>query len=229
MVAIALALLAYLIGAIPFGLLVGLTRGVDIREHGSRNIGATNAGRVLGRRWGLLCLVLDVLKGFLPVLTAALVLPGAEASAARLLQLLGIGVAAVLGHVFPVYLRFRGGKGVATTVGVALGIFPYYTIAMLAALACYALVRWASGLVSLGSLTIAVVFPISVFICVRYFGLPMSDSWPLESIATLLGLLIIIRHRTNIVRLLRGQEMQLRQPGAGHVQSPGASGGPGAR
>jgi glycerol-3-phosphate acyltransferase PlsY len=209
MAAFAFALGAYLIGAIPFGLLVGWSHGVDIREHGSRNIGATNAGRVLGRRWGLLCLGLDMLKGFAPVMAANLALPGAEASATRLLQILGVAVAAVLGHVFPVYLRFRGGKGVATTVGVALGIYPYYTIAMAVALGCYALVRWTTGLVSLGSLVIAVTFPASLYVYLRYFGKRLSDFWPLLGVAVLLGTLIIVRHRTNIARLLRGQETRV--------------------
>lgn len=215
----AFALGAYLVGAIPFGLLVGLSRGVDIREHGSRNIGATNAGRVLGRRWGLLCLALDILKGFLPVLAASRFLPGGESSSTRLLQLLAVAVAAVLGHIFPVYLKFRGGKGVATTVGVALGIYPYYTVAMLVALGCYGLVRWTTGWVSLGSLAIAVTFPASLFVYLHYSGRRLSDFWPLLAVALLLGVLIIVRHRTNIARLLRGEEARLRTGAEGAAGS----------
>jgi glycerol-3-phosphate acyltransferase PlsY len=215
---LAFAVGAYLIGAIPFGLLVGLWRGVDIREHGSRNIGATNAGRVLGRSWGLLCLALDMLKGFLPVLAANLALAG-EASSLRLLQVLGVAVAAVLGHVFPVYLRFRGGKGVATTIGVALGIYPYYTVAMAVALGCYGLVRWTTGLVSLGSLVIAVTFPVSLYLYLRHLGKHLSDFWPLVAVAVLLGALIVVRHRTNIARLLRGEEMRVNTRVAGAARS----------
>jgi glycerol-3-phosphate acyltransferase PlsY len=201
---------AYLLGSIPFGLLIGLARGVDIRQHGSRNIGATNAGRVLGRKWGYLCLILDVLKGFVPTLAASFVLLEEPVGAAMLLQWILVGLAAVLGHTLPIYLRFRGGKGVATTVGVALGIFPYYTIAMVAALALYAAVRFGTGLVSAGSLTIAVGFPLAFFV---YLGVDPEMSlqvfWPLAVVSVLLGLLIIVRHRGNIVRLMRGEEMKL--------------------
>jgi len=201
---------AYLLGSIPFGLLIGLARGVDIREHGSKNIGATNAGRVLGRKWGYLVLILDVLKGFVPTLAASFVLVQQPVDSVMLVQWILVGPAAVLGHTLPIYLRFRGGKGVATTVGVALGIFPYYTVAMVAALVLYAVVRFGTGLVSAGSLTIAVAFPVAFFV---YLGvdsdMAMREFWPLAVVSVLLGLLIIVRHRSNIARLMRGQEMKL--------------------
>lgn len=201
---------AYLLGAIPFGLLIGLARGVDIRQHGSRNIGATNAGRVLGRKWGYLCLALDILKGFVPTLAASFVLVQKPVDPGMLLQWISVGVAAVLGHTFPIYLGFRGGKGVATTVGVALGIFPYYTVAMGAALLLYAAVRFTTGLVSAGSLTVAVAFPLAFLV---YLGvepeMSLSVFWPLAMVSLLLGLLIIARHSSNILRLLRGEESKL--------------------
>ena len=201
---------AYLLGSIPFGLLIGLARGVDIREHGSKNIGATNTGRVLGRSWGYLCLILDVLKGLVPTLAAALVLIEKPVDAGMLLQWILVGLAAVLGHTLPIYLKFRGGKGVATTVGVALGIFPYYTVAMIAALLLYAVVRFGTGLISAGSLTIAVAFPLAFFV---YLGVDPDMSlevfWPLAAVSVLLGLLIIVRHRGNIARLARGEEIKL--------------------
>ena len=211
---------AYLLGAIPFGLLIGLARGVDIRQRGSRNIGATNAGRVLGRGWGYLCLVLDVLKGLVPTLAASFVLVGEPMTAGMLLQWILVGVAAVLGHTLPVYLAFRGGKGVATTVGVALGIFPYYTIAMGAALVLYAAARFTTGLVSAGSLAIAVAFPLAFFV---YLGINPDMSlpvfWPLAVVSVLLGALIIVRHRSNIRRLLRGEELKV---GAGELDADGS-------
>jgi len=201
---------AYLLGAIPFGLLIGLARGVDIRQHGSKNIGATNAGRVLGRKWGYLCLALDILKGFAPTLAASFVLVSKPLDAGMLLRWILVGVAAVGGHTLPIYLKFRGGKGVATTVGVALGIFPYYTVAMGVALLLYAAVRFSTGWVSAGSLTIAVAFPAAFFV---YLGVDPEMSlevfWPLAAVAVLLGLLIIVRHRSNIARLWRGEEMKL--------------------
>ncbi len=200
---------AYLLGAVPFGLLIGRARGVDVRTQGSRNIGATNVGRVLGRKWGYLCLLLDILKGFAPALAATMWLPGAELDAKRQLLLVTVASAAVLGHVFPVYLGFRGGKGVATTVGVALGIWPYYTVAMGIALAAYALVRFTTGLVSVGSLTLAVAFPLALFGYARWTGVSLTTLWPLQAVAALLGLVIILRHRENIRRLWRGRELGL--------------------
>jgi glycerol-3-phosphate acyltransferase PlsY len=200
---------AYLLGAIPFGLLIGWARGVEVRTQGSRNIGATNVGRVLGRRWGYLCLALDILKGLGPTLCASLLLPGDATNLNRQLVLLAVALAAVLGHVFPVYLRFHGGKGVATTVGVALGIWPAYTISMAAALLLYAVARFTTGLVSIGSLAIAVGFPATFFAYARLTGLPLRTCWPLQAAAILLGLLIILRHRENIQRLLLRQEMRL--------------------
>jgi glycerol-3-phosphate acyltransferase PlsY len=215
MYSLPLILGAYLLGSIPSGLLIGLARGVDIREHGSRNIGATNAGRVLGRKWGYLCLVLDVLKGFVPTLAAALVLVEKPADPAMLLQWIAVGVAAVLGHVFPVYLRFRGGKGVATTIGVALGIFPYFTIAMAVALFGYVIVRFSTGHVSAGSLTLAVLFPVAVATHIRIDPeLTLAEYWPLLAVAVVLGLLIIVRHTSNIARLLHGREQDLANSGA---------------
>jgi len=206
-----LVVAAYLLGAIPFGLLIGLAHGVDVRAQGSGNLGATNVGRVLGRKWGYLCLLLDVSKGFVPTLAAWFALVRQPASADMLLRWILVGLAAVLGHVFPVYLKFRGGKGVATTVGVALGVFPYYTIAIAVALLLYALVRFATGWVSAGSLTLAVAFPAAFFV---YLALDpemtLTVFWPLGAISVLLGLLIIVRHRSNLARLVRGQELKLR-------------------
>jgi glycerol-3-phosphate acyltransferase PlsY len=209
---------AYLLGAVPFGVLLGKLRGVDIRQHGSRNIGATNVGRVLGRKWGYLCLILDVLKGFIPAFVATFSFAHSGADAAALAAWLLVGVAAVLGHVFPVYLGFRGGKGVATTVGVALGIYPYFTIAMSAALIAYAAVRFGTGHVSAGSLALAVVFPAAFYVYTLAAGLPLARFWPLLAVATALGLLIIVRHRSNIARLMRGEEIAVRREADGATE-----------
>jgi len=202
---------AYLLGAIPFGLLIGLAHGVDVRTQGSRNIGATNVGRVLGRRWGFVCLALDILKGFLPTVAASLWWGGWRPEPRGQLLVLGVALAAVLGHVFPVYLGFRGGKGVATTIGVALGVWPYFTLAMAVALLAYAATRFATGLVSVGSLTLAVVFPLALLVVLRWRGQTLVDYWPLQAVAILLGVLIIVRHRENIRRLLAGAELRARR------------------
>jgi glycerol-3-phosphate acyltransferase PlsY len=209
MYALSFIIVAYLLGAVPFGLLIGLARGVDVREQGSKNIGATNVGRAVGRKWGYVCLVLDVLKGFVPTLAASFVLVHEPVDARMLGVWLLVAVAAVLGHIFPVYLRFRGGKGVATTIGVALGIYPYLTAAMAVAVLGYLVVRLVTGLVSAGSLTIAILFPLSFYAYTRIAGLPLADFWPLQAVSVLLGLLIVVRHRANIARLLRGEEMRV--------------------
>lgn len=203
-----LVLAAYLIGAIPFGYLIGRTRGVDLRKAGSGNIGATNAGRLLGRKWGLLILALDVLKGLVPAVLAGWMLVDSPPTTWMLLKWIVVGAAAVVGHVFPIYLNFRGGKGVATTIGVALGVFPYFTIAIAVALVGYGIVRYGTGLVSAGSIALAVVFPVAVFALTGLRGLALATYWPLHAVAVLLGLLIVVRHRSNIVRILRGEEMR---------------------
>jgi glycerol-3-phosphate acyltransferase PlsY len=206
-----LTLGAYLLGAVPFGVLIGKARGVDIREHGSRNIGATNAGRVLGRRWGYVCLALDILKGLLPTLAAKFLIVHPPIHSGMLLAWIVVGVAAVLGHTFPIYLGFRGGKGVATTIGVAIGIFPYLTIPMAAALAAYALLRFGTGIVSAGSLALAIVLPAAFFAYLAFEPeMTLREFWPLAVLATGLGLLIIVRHRSNIARLIRGEELAVR-------------------
>ena len=208
---------AYLLGSVPFGLLLGLCRGVDVRQHGSRNIGATNVGRVIGRPWGYLCLVLDILKGLAPVLAARFVIVYEPIDAAMLLRWLLVAMAAVLGHLFPVYLRFRGGKGVATTIGVALGIYPYFTIPMGIALAGYAAMRFSTGIVSAGSLTIAVLFPVAFAVLLRLDAdMSLAEFWPLQAAAILLGVLIVIRHRANLARLVRGEERALKAEQASH-------------
>lgn len=215
MPAVLLAIGAYLLGAIPFGVLIGRARGVDILAAGSKNIGATNVGRVIGRKWGLFCLLLDILKGLIPSLAAFFVLVREPVQAAVLLQWLAVGVAAVLGHNFSIFLGFRGGKGVATTIGVALGIYPYFTVAMAAAIVAYAIVRFSTGWVSLGSLTIATVFPIAFYAYVLISErASLAECWPLQIAAVLLGLLIILRHRANIARLLRGEESRVTRQGS---------------
>ncbi len=219
-----LTIAAYLLGAVPFGLVLGKARGIDIRQHGSRNIGATNTGRVLGRRWGLLCLALDIVKGFLPTF-AAYWLIADKPQAATLAMWLGIALAAVLGHVFPIYLKFRGGKGVATTIGVALGIFPYLTVPMLVTVLLYAAVRLPTGIVSLGSLAIAIGLPVSFLAYTRLYDLPMDEFWPLQVATILLGLIILVRHRENISRLLKGAETRVSGAGRDSLSTAGSGHG----
>lgn len=188
---------SYLLGAIPNGYLIGRMRGVDVRTVGSGNIGATNVLRSLGRGWGALTFTLDVLKGFLPAFLAPILAAQTGGVAAPKALALCCGAAAVAGHNWPVYLRFKGGKGVATSAGALLGVVP----------ACvgFAFVGWvlsflATRYVSVASMVGAVVLVIACW--VRYGTTPL---W-LPVALSVLGCLVIWRHRGNIQRLRQGTE-----------------------
>jgi glycerol-3-phosphate acyltransferase PlsY len=198
--------LSYLMGAIPFGLLIGrLFHGVDIRERGSGNIGATNAGRVLGWKWGLLALGCDVMKGLVPVL--ALGMPFAEELGSQYSNWQVIaGTATIVGHMFPCWLGFRGGKGVATSLGVAACLAPWGT---LAAVGAFAVVMGAGRIVSVSSIVAAVVFAgVELWLLAPN---PLSgETRNLAIFSVAVPLLIIVQHRGNIARLLRGNEQRYR-------------------
>ena len=185
-------LLGYLVGAIPFGLLIGKMGGVDVRQAGSRNIGATNVSRLLGKKLGIFTLICDCLKGFLPMLCASLIM-GESDQAALLVPL--TGVMAVVGHMFPVYLRFRGGKGVATGLGVFLFLSP---VAILISLAVFVASVALSGFVSVGSLLASAAMPVWL--------LCLGGTHAEIVAAFLVALLIWIKHHQNIGRLIRGEE-----------------------
>jgi|SRR5581483_1522542 len=199
-----LLLLAYLIGAVPFGVLVARWRGVDILRQGSGNIGATNVGRVLGRRFGVLVFMLDFAKGAVPVWLARLLGP-TLASAEPSLDLLpwaevGAGLTAFCGHLFPVYLGFRGGKGVATGAGAVTMLVP---IAAAVALFAWVTVVCATRYVSLASLAAA-----AVLYLVQW---TMDPGWsdPRTLFCLVAGVLVFARHRANIARLVQGNEHRL--------------------
>lgn len=192
---------AYLIGSLPFGFLIArYVAGVDIRQSGSGNIGATNVARVLGKKLGLAVLVLDCLKGALP--TAALPWLLSDSAGLRLHLAVVSGTAAILGHMFPCWLKFRGGKGVATALGVALALAPLSTAAAFVVfVACMVLTR----IVSLSSILAACSFCVAELWQLR--PLPFGDeTWSLAAFSTLVPLLIIVRHRSNLVRLMQGTE-----------------------
>lgn len=202
--ALAIAAISYLVGSIPFGLLfTRWIKGVDLRTYGSGNIGATNASRVLGKKWGIVVLLLDVCKGLLPTLLLWRVL-GSELgpSHARVLA----GTCAILGHVFPCWLNFRGGKGVATALGVAsvLG-WPW---PMLAAAGTFVLNFATTRIVSLGSMLGAAVFAgVQLWVLApKWFD---AEIWSLTLFSTVIPALIILWHRSNLQRLLRGEEAGL--------------------
>ncbi len=156
---------AYLLGSIPFGLIIARAHGKDLRSIGSGNIGATNLSRALGRKWAFFCFFLDVTKGLVPMLVAT----GFISSPPAIIELflaLAAGCAAVLGHIFPIYVKFRGGKGVATSFGVALGLWPYYTICSFFALGVWAVVVLMWRYVSLASIAASITFPLALILVI---------------------------------------------------------------
>jgi len=205
-----LVLPAYLLGSIPFGLVVGKSKGIDVRTAGSGNIGATNVGRLLGKKYFFVVFFLDLLKSFIPMLIASALVqrvPPAQRDAHVYLHWLLVGFAAVLGHMFSVFLKFKGGKGVATSAGVMLGLVPYYTLPGLVAILIFMPVFFATRYVSLSSMIGACTFPIAYVAIGEALGWNITGSQlPLLIFAIVMALLIVYRHRANIQRLLAGTE-----------------------
>jgi glycerol-3-phosphate acyltransferase PlsY len=195
---LALAAVAYLLGAIPFGLiLVRLVRGEDVRLTGSGNIGATNVTRLGGAKLGITTLLLDAAKGYLAVRFAVVVSSSASAVDIGLAAAVA-ALCAILGHVFPVWLKFRGGKGVATAVGAFLAVAPR---AVLVVFAVFLVVVVIFRYISLGSIVASAIFPALAFLLYRGSSSPAGLAVMLAA-----SLLIILKHKANIKRLLNGTE-----------------------
>lgn len=193
--------LAYFLGSIPTSVWLGKAfRGVDLRDHGSGNAGATNAFRVLGKGIGSVVLLLDMLKGFLAVNLVHFQTELTPGNESWMILRICLGLLAVTGHIFPVFAGFRGGKGVATITGVALALHPY---AALAAMGIYLLVFLFTRISALGSLTAVLTYPIWIIWVFR------ADYLVLRIFSLAVVLLVMITHRANILRLLRGQEKSL--------------------
>ena len=198
---------AYLLGSIPFGVIIAKAHGKDLRSIGSGNIGATNVSRALGRRWAYFCFVLDVLKGLVPMLAVRTLIEVPEPTPSLLSLWLLVGCAAILGHIFPIYLKFKGGKGVATSLGVALGLWPYYTICAALAFVVWAAVALIWRYISLASIVASIAFPLVLILAIALTpGWDFANLWPLLIAATAIPLMVIIRHRENIKRLIAGTE-----------------------
>ena len=200
------AAIGYLLGSCPSGLLVSRARGVDIRRHGSGNIGATNVLRVLGKRWGYLVFALDALKGSAAV-WIAFGLASAINPGGPYREVVGIagGLACILGHTFPVWLRFRGGKGVATSAGVLLGLMP---VAVVSVFAVWLVLFKSTRYVSLASIGAAFALPLFVIL---YLRIKMLTGPSLLPFSILIAGVVIWRHRSNIQRLFRGNEQRFGQ------------------
>ena len=188
---------AYLAGSIPFGFLIGKMRGVDVRTVGSKNIGATNVFRTVGKKWGLLAFLCDFLKGFVPVLLAKKF--GGEAHLP-----LAVGLMTVVGHMFTCFMKFKGGKGIATGFGMLVGLLPWL---VLTAFGIWAVTVWLSHYISLGSCLAAAFLAVGV-----WFPWLGSEGWrnlPLSIVVTLVALVAIYKHKTNIRRLIDGCENKI--------------------
>lgn len=198
---ISLLILAYLLGALPFSIIAGkVLKGIDIREYGSGNAGATNTFRVLGKKAGIPVLLLDVLKGYAAVSLACYSAYNPETEMYINLSL-AFGVAAVLGHVFPVYVGFRGGKGVATLLGMMIGVFPQ---AALLSIAVFVVTLIFSRYVSLSSIFAGIVFPIGVYFLSKVLVSTMVV------FSVFVPVLLIATHQRNIERIIRGEESKVK-------------------
>ncbi|MEN8255625.1 MAG: glycerol-3-phosphate 1-O-acyltransferase PlsY [Verrucomicrobiota bacterium] len=195
-----LTIASYLLGAVPFGLLVAKMRGVDIRSKGSGNIGATNVFRVIGKGWGIFTFVLDALKGFIPAFVFPMI--------GNLDGEWGVlfGLAAIIGHTFPVYLKFKGGKGVATSAGMLLGVAP---LAIGVGFVCWVICMVLSRYVSLSSIIAAIAVAVTVWVD------PRQESIAIRVSLTIMAGLIVWLHRANIKRLLSGTENRFGKKKAG--------------
>jgi len=186
-------ILAYLLGSLPFALIVALPQGVDPRKEGSKNPGATNVARLLGKKWGLLTFLGDAGKGILALLLTYLFTGKRFTEAPTLYS--GVAFFAVLGHLFSIFLKFKGGKGVATTIGTFLVLTPK---AMLSALLIFLISVYFTNYVSVGSLLSTALLPLFIY----FFHYPSEYIYS----SILLTILIWIKHKDNIKRLIRGEE-----------------------
>lgn len=224
---------AFLCGAIPFAVILGKLNGVDIRTLGSGNPGASNLGRQVGKKWGIFCFLLDVGKGLVPTIIFCFVLIGINKDYQLLgsdinqtfledmrqywlsitnnsildsIQWVLIAVAAVLGHVFSPFLKFKGGKGVATGLGATLGLFPIVTVPGVLAFVIWYAVCKISGYVGLASVIAAASLPITTIVAGIILGLSGGESAVFAGLTAALAALVIVRHRGNLSRIRAGTE-----------------------
>jgi acyl phosphate:glycerol-3-phosphate acyltransferase len=202
----AIAMVSYLLGSIPAGYLVGQMAGIDIRKAGSGNIGATNVTRVLGKRYGYPVFIVDFLKGFAAVGMSIMIAKRAQPASVPS-ELFGVvgAVACVLGHSFPVWLGFKGGKGVAASAGALFGLTPFVA---LIAVAVWLVIFYLTRYVSVASMTAALAVPIAI-LSMTFLGQTRGTALLYFSIC--LAAVVIVRHRSNLSRLVRGTEPRFKR------------------
>lgn len=192
---------SYLLGSIPFGYVAGRLAGTDIRQAGSGNVGATNVVRVLGKRYGYPVFALDVLKGFGAVKISMLLAPGRppEWNSPEIFGIFA-AISSVLGHLYPPWLKFKGGKGVATSAGALLALTP---LATLIGVAIWVIVFWMTRYVSLASVIAAIVLPLVILVISPH---DQNKVGPLVFSSACVAIIVVWRHRSNLSRLMRGTE-----------------------
>lgn len=196
-----LIILAYLIGSIPTSLIVSRSQfNIDIRDYGSGNAGATNTFRVLGSKWGTFVMIMDMLKGLIAVKLALLLPYYIDNEFERTNFQIGLGLAAVLGHIFPIWAEFRGGKGVATLFGLIIAISPWTA---LSCIGVFLLVLYVTRFVSLSSILASLAFPVFILVVFNV------DNIAYRIFAIAVALLVIMTHQKNIGRLLSGSESKV--------------------
>ena len=203
----AIALFCYFAGSIPFGLLIGKFNKIDIRQHGSGNIGATNVLRTLGKKWGYTCFLGDFLKGLLPVLISIDFAANANVGGQEYVPALAV-ICTVLGHIFSLFLKFKGGKGIATSAGAIMAIAPY---AMLLALVVWIVIFKATGYVSLASILAAIAIP---FFALAENALELREASISNfsiGVLVVLAVLVTVKHKANIKRLMNGTESSFKK------------------
>ena len=204
--------LAYLSGSVPYGFLIGKAHGVDLRKVGSGNIGATNCGRTVGSVWGKVCFVFDFLKGFVPVFVSGVwagLLGLSSISAESAGWWVATAAAAVIGHVFPVWLKFRGGKGVATAFGALMGVWPVLTVTAVAGIVTWLVITATVRFVSLGSIGATCAMTWYAAVIAVCFGIDLERGWPMVAVVGALAVLVLWRHVGNVRRVLSGTESRV--------------------
>ena len=189
--------IAYLVGAIPFGFLIGKSRGIDVRTVGSKNIGATNVYRTVGKKWGFLAFFCDFLKGYAPTIFCL----STDFGYANPDLPVAVGLACVIGHTLTCFMKFKGGKGVATAFGMLMALCPALVSL---AFALFVVTVWLSHYISLGSCLAAAFMAIAI-----WFNWPSATVYSLKIVMTILGAFIVIKHKSNIVRLIHGNENKI--------------------
>ncbi len=201
MVCAAIAIASYIFGSVPWAFIIGKMNGMDIRQHGSGNVGATNVMRVLGRKWGYLCFLLDFLKGLLPLVVVKLLICHKAIAISPDVALITAAVAVVCGHVWTVFLKFKGGKGMATGGGVLVALAPYSFVCCGLA---WIIFFYATRYVSVASIVAAALLPVSSY-AFSMTGLWKTDT-AIQIFLLVLAILAIAKHHSNIKRLISGME-----------------------